>query len=361
MKKFIKKIFLFLFIPVIITATIEELLPVTFFTHRPWEALEFHTSIPHNSKFYPNTTASMDAQGDLCYNTDKAVLRRESWITDKLGYRNDSFIQQPDILFIGDSFIAGCSLNQNETITNRVRYKLNDKTKVYNMAPCTFSEFDKYIKEGLIKKPRIIIFSIVERDLPDPLILYTENKRNKLTDIIKQSFETGNVNVFLDRAFRFFSIEWVKSKINGSKGLGIPAKGNHNMYFLNGPNDLKKYSDSDAHTSAKTIITYKKYCDSLGIDFIFMPMPDKETVYPEQVPFNKQPNYLFELDSLLNQANIATINTLKIYNHYRESNSQLLYHLDDTHWNSNATDLISNEIINKIKGINSRDQKSVIK
>ena len=92
----------------------------------------------------------------------------------------------------------------------------------------------------------------------------------------------------------------------------------------------------------------------MGIDFLFLPMPDKETVYFELVPFIKQPNYLFKLDSILTNSNVATINTLKIYNEFRKENKSLLYHFDDTHWNSNATEIIANEItkIQKARTLN---------
>jgi hypothetical protein len=76
-----------------------------------------------------------------------------------------------------------------------------------------------------------------------------------------------------------------------------------------------------------------------------MPMPDKETVYYELVPFKEQPAYLHRLDSMLTAAGVRTIPTLDIYNEYRKTNSSLLYHLDDTHWNPNATTLISREIV----------------
>jgi len=49
------------------------------------------------------------------------LYKRENWITDKLGYRNDTFVQEADILFIGDSFIAGSGLSQDQTISSKVK------------------------------------------------------------------------------------------------------------------------------------------------------------------------------------------------------------------------------------------------
>ncbi|MCX6308678.1 MAG: hypothetical protein NTY32_07590, partial [Bacteroidia bacterium] len=80
------------------------------------------------------------------------------------------------------------------------------------------------------------------------------------------------------------------------------------------------------------------------IEFLFLPMPDKETVYYELVPFEKQPTYLFRLDSLLTNAGIATINTLSLYNNYREQHKDLLYQKDDSHWTPIATEMVSKEL-----------------
>lgn len=342
MKKFILNILIFL-APIIGFLSIEALLPCTFFTFRTWEGISFASRVPHKNQFYPNSVTFMNAVGDLCHHTNKAIIKSEFWITDKLGFRNNEFIDKADVLLIGDSFISGCSLSQDETITNKVNSKVKNNIRVYNMAPSSFSKFIYYLKTGVIKKPKIIIFSIVEREIPKPI---NSIKKSKIKKIIHEIIEFSNINVYIDKAFKLNSIKWLKSRINNSKGFGIPAKGDSNMFFLQGLN--QKHKEGDLQITVNNLKLYKKYCDSLNIKFIYMPMPDKETLYYELVPFNKQPNYLFQLDSLLNFEGISTINTLKIYNEYKKTHSNLLYHLDDTHWNSNATELISNEIVRLI-------------
>ncbi len=346
MRKFLLNIIHFLIIPFFIWGIIEAFLPPTFFTHRHFEALSFKTNVPRKTDWYPNIHSKMMATGDLCFNTNNSVFKSEEWITDKFGYRNEEFVDKPDVLFLGDSFIMGSSLSQNELISNQVKIKSNDRIKVYNMAPSSFSIFDRYLKVKNIKKPKLIIFSIVERNIPEPIIYYNVTREMKYKKLIDDLFSIGNINVYIDKAFKQLSLQWIKARINRSRGFGMQATGNSNMFFLNGI--TQNPSESNLNSTVKIILSYKKYCDSNDIRFIFMPMPDKESVYYELVPFKQQPNYLFKLDSLLNIVGVSTINTLKIYNNYRKSSSKLLYHLDDTHWNSNATDLISTAIISKI-------------
>ena len=105
------------------------------------------------------------------------------------------------------------------------------------------------------------------------------------------------MNIYIDKAFRFSAFKWFKARIKNSKGFGIPSKIDSDMFFLQGAS--AKYDTSTLARKLRIIKEYKKYCDSLNIKFIVMPMPNKETVYYELVPFEQQPQYLFQFDSLI--------------------------------------------------------------
>ena len=322
-------------------------MPVTIFTYRHWEALRFRSNDPNKVHLYPNIRSSMDAVGDLCHHTKHAIHRKEIWITDKLGFRNDEYIDRADVLIIGDSFIGGCCISQDDIISNRLKREFNDSVLVYNMAPSSFTEFDRFRKLGIIKTPKLIIFSVVERHVPEAICPYKITRVSRLKDMIKDVFGFCGINILIDKALRQYSMRWVQSRIIQSKGEGKPARDNPNMFFMMGSS--QKYEVNDMQTTAKNIISYKYYCDSLGVRFLFLPMPNKETVYYELIPFEKQPDYLIQLDSILCSYSVLTINTLKIYNEYRKSNDRWLYNLDDTHWSPDAIKLIAGEIAEKIR------------
>jgi alginate O-acetyltransferase complex protein AlgJ len=347
MRKFFTKITFFVLVPLAIVAFLEIILPSTLFTHRPWESLAFKTQVPSRMYFYPNAKSGMIATGDLCHHTIFSIRKKEFWITDKLGFRNNEFVEKADILIIGDSFMAGSTLTQDDLLSNKLINLTQNKYKVYCMAPSSFTRFDYYFNLGFIKKPKLIIFSKVERENPEPISLYLPSTRNKLDDKFIRVFELGKLNVAIDKIFKFLPFQWLYARIHNSKGGGIQSAINPHMFFFQG-NTQKIRTDEDLQINARTIGSYKKYCDSLGIEFLYVPMPNKETVYYDLVPFNKQPDYLLRLDSILLSLNISTVNTLKIYNNFRKSDTALLYHLDDTHWNSKATALISKAIMNTV-------------
>jgi len=338
MKKFLLMLLAF-FVPVIMLMITEVLLPPSTFTFRPWEGLKFSTNVPTYCQFYPNISLEMDAVGDLRHHTDKAVHRTERWVTDKLGYRNDAFIEQADVLIIGDSFIAGTGLTQDDLLSNKLHRKMGKDFKVYNMAPSSFAKFDYFLRLGIVKKPKQIIFVMVERHLPDPLYV-------KPTGGIKSKMVHypifGKLSACVDKAFRFSSLKWLNARIHHYLGNGLPAVNDSTMFFLEGYR--QKHAKSDLARTVRIIKSYQAYCDSLHIKFLYLPMPDKETVYYEQVPFPKQADYLVREDSMLHVAGVATVNTLGLYNLWRKTHTEVLYQPDDSHWNPTATELVSEEL-----------------
>jgi hypothetical protein len=344
MRKFLLTLLLFL-LPVVLLMVVETFVSPVTFSFRPWEGLKYSTKVPTFCQFYPNETVEMAAVGDLAHHTNKAVVRRERWQTDKLGYRNDAFIEQADLLFIGDSFIAGTGLDQDDLLSNKLRTKFGNKLKIYNMAPSSFAKFDYFLRSGVVKKPRMIVFVMVERHLPESFYRKsTTGFKNKLV----HSALYGRFSAAADKAFRFASLKWLNARLHGYYGNGLPSVTDSSVFFLEG--NRQKHAAGDLARTVRTIESYQRYCDSLKIDFLYLPMPDKESVYYEQVPFAKQPDYLFREDSLLRAKGIETIQTLALYNAFRKKHGESLYQPDDSHWNARGTELVSEELYQRLKG-----------
>jgi len=334
MKKFLINIIIFT-LPLTIFL-IEGFLPINTFTYRPWEAMLYTTSKDVAFPFYPNQDLKMLSMGDLLHHTENTILKKENWITDELGYRNDTFIKKPKILLIGDSFIAGSSLPQDSTLTNLLNNKLD--TEVYNLAPAIFNDFISLLNNQIINKPELVVFSIVERNTPQPILKGSHGTINQ---------NISNTSIFKDKLVRLYSLKYIEARIKKEHGHGIPGKDSI-MYFLNGENQENNFEK--IHEIARTIISYKNYCDSIGINFIFLPLPNKETVYFDRVPLSNQPAFIFKLDSILEINGVTTINTLALFNNEKEN--KYTYHLDDTHWNSFGVNLVANELRNKIRTFN---------
>jgi len=358
MKIFLLKTLLFFIPALLISITEAFILPPDFFTFRSWEALAFINVSPllAPATFYPGYRLRKKEVGDLAHHTNKEIIKNTEWMIDQRGYRNDFFIADPDILLIGDSFFVGSGLTQKETITNKLSDKLKEKAKVYNMAGGTFKAFDILLRNRIIKKPKLIIYGSVERKIkysPYEKQGKWVKKFQNLKSKIPSWFNTLLVSA--DRMIRFYSIQWAKSRLNNQTGHGVVSPIDPRMLFFEGKSQSIR-TEEDLSKTLSELLSYKKYCDSMGINFLYIPMPDKETVYYELVPLDVQPDFLVKLDRLLTKNGVAIINTLDLYNKERQKSPALLYLYDDTHWNSNATELVANEIIKneQLFTINSR-------
>lgn len=330
--------------PVLLLALVETfVLPPTFFTFRCWEALSYVRDIPADGPFYPNAVATMHEKGDLAPNLHKPDAQAIVWITDSLGFRNDTLVRDPDILLIGDSFVVGSRQDQSQTLSNILASMLAPGTKIYSMAPSTFNSYYGLHKKGVIAKPKMIIYAQVERNIPLPFDSLAPQPKGRLwTELFKRS----GMPVVYDKLMRFYSVETIQTHILGRrKDFRSPI--NANMYFLKGASAAVN-STSHLEETSRALQSYHKYCNSQHIDFLYVPMPNKESVYYDLIPLTAQPRYLLQLDSLLQTQHIPSLSTLQLYNEQRKKSPELLYHSDDTHWNVNAVKLVATEITKRV-------------
>lgn len=346
MNKFIHKILIFCvaFIPF----GLEVFLPLNTFTFRPDEALLYaHSGL--GFPFYPNHEIEMQSQGDLAAFSKYSIAKDLFWITDSLGYRNNKFIHDPDIVIIGDSFVLGSSLTQDSTITNLLFSKFHHKLKIYNLAFASITEFKVLLDNSIIQKPKLLIFEMGERDMSSEAELNTKGELYKNTKF----------KLWINKATRFYSFNYIASRFFNKRIKGIQSEINENMFFIAGRN--QEYHWDKIRLVIEKIEAVKHFCNKQNIKLLFLPCPNKETIYYEQIPFKEQPDYLFYLDDELKKRNIITINTLEKFNQARQQSNNLIYHLDDTHWNSNGVNIIADEIVKEIKNNPDLDLNDLLK
>lgn len=333
-------------LPLVVISLVEAwCFPVNYFNHRNWEALLIKSNLPHYGPFFSNIEVKSIEEGDLAHHTQDAVKRENSWKTDALGFRNASIVKTPDILIIGDSFMNGTSLSQEEIFSNQLVKSTKGKYSIYCMAPYTFEQWILLLETGVVGKPKMVIFSNVERTTP--AYFQEISAQNTLKTKIKRIIAENNLAEIQDKYTRFYSLEWLCARMKGSHGNGYQSPVKKGFYFLNKEITSEQQDALRLEETVKALKSYDTYCKANNIGFLYLPMPNKESVYYELMPLKAQPNYIHKLCDKLKENQVDVINSLSVYNKSKV-NGKLLYQLDDTHWNKDGVAIIVKSVTDNL-------------
>ncbi len=367
MNRFVKRLLIFLILPCVFIL-IDLLSAPNAFTFRQWEALQFSYPYFTYGAFYPNADITMDEVGDLGRHTQYQILKHTNWKTDELGYRNNQYIKAPDILLIGDSFFAGSTLTQDDMISSSLQKNIDSvygkhKLSVYNLSPADFESFDLLLKTHHLEKPKMIIFSVVERSL-NSLRAFTPKENISFGQRIIESFINvipSAFFVYADRLVKFNLLRYLSAKINPvelvdkfkiqKNGKTSEIQKKPKMLFYNESPDLSR-KDTLSSQTITALASYQNYCNKMGIQLIFVPVPDKESVYGARSSSGNQSIFsaLNQLDTLKSKNGIRTINVLHLYNQSKiKEPERLLYQYDDTHWNAYGVKMVADDLFRQIQ------------
>ena len=93
---------------------------------------------------------------------------------------------------------------------------------------------------------------------------------------------------------------------------------------------------------------------SKNVHFIYMPIPNKETIYPDMLPGKPQVSVLKQLLHELEQKGVPTINLVDAFEVYRVKGG-MPYQVDDTHWSEDGVKIAADLLTAKITELNSRN------
>jgi alginate O-acetyltransferase complex protein AlgJ len=341
MKKFLLKLVLFL-LPFIIAQAAELfVLPIDFFTFRVWESLRVMGSSISTGKFYPNFRLEKVEVGTLSKNSNDAVRQKVTWITDPYGYRNTNAWEKPDVVIIGDSFIAGDTLSQEQLLSEVLQSEL--KMKVYAMAPADIRDFlndPRFVDNP----PKALILEVLEPQLSSNSIEKPKQDWYK-TDFIRlrqrlmQNCVVSYIDIIQNRIFKWNSLNFVRARViwflYGRKPAIVGTKqfDGRPMFFSRLKCRLH-LSQDQTDQIARMLESYKAVLQSRGIKFIFLPVPCKRAIYYDIAPGETKSDSFSRFIISLQADGVTTVNLEQAFLDARKQNEDLLlYQLDDPHWN----------------------------
>jgi len=343
-KKFIMRgiiFFLICFSPLIV----HLLFPIEHFTFRVWESVSTYRLNKHKP-FYSNMNIDKIEEGNIAYRTEHAVKNPVTWVTDRYGYRNyPDEGQDWDVVIIGDSMIGGAGLNQHEMLNNIIQAKTTKST--YALATATVSDYlmDPRFEDN---PPELVILEMSERRI-DWLTAINENitvkKRGSSILVLETAIDRLDYQLKLS-LFRYIG-SVVKNHYFPRKIFVHEPSG---MVFTSIPLPDQDMAEDEIEDYVSIVKGHQDYFENKGIDFIYLPIPDKNNIYYERLPDDypqEEPTLLAELISRLKSENIPVIDTVNAFE--EESRNQEIYMLDDTHWNPAGVNITADLLIEEMQ------------
>lgn len=192
----------------------------------------------------------------------------------------------------------------------------------------------------------------------------TSKENRKLSEMPSFKDDDGNINLKWSSQFETYISEHfafreklvtadglIKSKLLNTSSNEKVIQGKNNwLYFSSTADDytgMNTMSERRINNTAKTLSLIQEYTENSGSQFLFMSAPNKNTVYPENMPSryvktNNKSN-LKMLTEKLDEYSVSQIDLTKLFN----EQDKILYHTRDSHWTNEGAVLVYNTIMDR--------------
>lgn len=335
---------------------------------RPWERLYDEGT----RRFAASRQLEMDAIGDLGYESwvrELQVERRVRFTTDRWGLRNPTDVERPRVVVLGDSYVAGSSVSDDETLTARMAERLGEP--VYNFgiqsidAPGLFLLDERFARHP----PAVVIWAPVSRRIrPRPLFFPREQDGpaspwerlreawRGLGAAIARAEERLNRDNGLSRGARF-AWNGLRYRLLGHPrqlvvegtpvlALDVEAQGLHVPPEWRGVDAV-----------VQMVAVFSRFLADHGVHLIYCPLPESATIYPELFPPEQRaklqrPSFL---DRLVEGARRAGVEVVDLRPVFRARRTPYLYQRDDSHWNARAIDIAAEALAQAVRRYDARE------
>ena len=189
-----------------------------------------------------------------------------------------------------------------------------------------------------------------------------ENTENKALVVAPEFIKENHINIYFLKEYSEFFCEHFAGRqelvtanalIQGkvfkvsSEDIVIVGKDGW-LFYENSLNDylgINTASERGIHNIGTTLSLVDEYVKNQGKTFIFTVAPNKNSLYPEYMPYNyvkaSDNNNLTKLEKEIEKNNITYIDLKNIF----LTQEEILYHKGDSHWNNKGAALAHNYLM----------------
>lgn len=152
----------------------------------------------------------------------------------------------------------------------------------------------------------------------------------------------ARIATFKFRKFGYITSQTKKYDLESKMLFFGPTTGDDNkgFYYHHSDEEINLYADNIAKMA-------KRFNKQYNLGFIFLPVPNKYTVYHTILNDDAYNNLLPKIYKALDERGIQYVN---LHDTYKNSD-ELLYHLTDSHWNEKGKDVCLDMVLEKMQRI----------
>ncbi len=258
-------------------------------------------------------------------------LRQQTFVIDEYGFRNQPGMYKAgvDAVDFGTSQVAGLADTQSGILGEILTRKYHIRTYTYPKASIQqFYQEDRFIK----KPPKFAIIIGTDLELLQRIDLFSLHESNNVVYFHPWTRSDWD-KIFGDKLFH---LDYLRTLDYAKRFSTLRVL----SYYIFTEIMNKKYN--------RTQLLLKKR----GITLIVGVMPSKSYLYRplyKNIPISK--TAIYALYKELDKSNIQHVNLLNPILSFMKNNKTLLYHSDDSHWNSHANEIIAEQLAKKIHEI----------
>ena len=310
--------------------------------------------------FYPHQSMEKVEEGDLGHHTPLAIPKKVEWMTDQYGWRNRPWTGPVDVVLVGDSFMVGSGLDQKDTLAEELARSTG--LRVVTVSPHDLSYYLR-IEEFIEHPPKWVLYSRVERSVlgASPL----EFKGDRIQPMEESLFLSWKCafDKMIKNNFSRYVYARLEQNFHGALHALNPlttervGHGYYDEIYLNrgfrysAQKDVIFYSGIRANHPVSQekvseiighVKTYDAIIKSRGSQFLFMPTPNKESVYSSWLEPVTTNTFLEDLCHGLKEEGISHIDLKTLF--LSHLSGPMLYQKDDTHWSKEGVRLAAEQI-----------------
>lgn len=336
-------------------------------TFRSWEALiRFHAPC---GLFRANARYNnLSSYGDLAAVANLPQYRQyrhEIFSTDALGFRrnpkHDTAPPAARVVTVGDSFVFGLGLNDEQTLAARLEDSLG--VTVYNGAagtkPATLAEILRVARLLKLRQATVLYQYYQEHDLPENHGLAAAGAAETLEacqswprqiSIWRDGLvEVSPLRILAQQAYKKLENDFLLPNTLKSRAVVKTLANGAPMLFSQG--DIKM-SRLERQVSVEAFRRLAQELEKDGLRLVVLLVPTKYSVYrpllrDDDVAEAKTEPFLDRLERSLKQADIPAINLFGLFRRQAAGhlqNHEYIYWRDDMHWNARGVELAVGEI-----------------